>query len=234
VAAAAEPGDVATRRWSFTWSVAGYLAGNVAAIVLVPLWAALFGSDGIVPILVGSIGLWAGFVGAPVLASRTQGTGDVAADFGVRLDGRDVGIGIVTGIGLQLVALPALYALIQLVTGPLDVAGAASDLADEASLPAAWLAFAVIVGVGAPLAEELFFRGLLLASFDARFGRVVAVVASSALFAATHFQVIQFPGLFVAALTWASLTVRSGRLGPAIVSHVAFNLTTVASLWLSR
>jgi membrane protease YdiL (CAAX protease family) len=59
------------------------------------------------------------------------------------------------------------------------------------------------------------------------------VVGSSALFAATHFQLVQFVGLFVAGLVWALLAQRSGRMGPALVSHMAFNLSTVALLYLA-
>ena len=53
---------------------------------------------------------------------------------------------------------------------------------------------------------------------------------SSAVFAAVHFQALQFAGLFVFGLVAALLTVRSGRLGPAIWAHIGFNLTTVTVL----
>jgi membrane protease YdiL (CAAX protease family) len=221
------------QRWSFGWVVAGYVLGNIVAVVLVSLWVGLFGDRGIMAVLISSIALWVGFVGAPMVASRVEGTGDPIADFGVRFRWSDLPIGVVTGVGLQLVALPLLYAVIQFATGPLDIEGPARDLADKAGGPAGWAAFAIIVGVGAPIAEELFFRGLLRGAIQARAGRTVAVVLSSALFAATHFQVVQFAGLFLAGLTWALLADRAERLGPAIVSHTAFNLTTVAALLMS-
>ena len=34
-------------------------------------------------------------------------------------------------------------------------------------------------------------------------------------------------------LVWAVLAQRSGRLGPAVVSHMAFNLSTVAVLYFA-
>jgi len=209
------------------------MLGYVVGAIMVSAWAGATTSDSLAVVLIGSISLWIGFVGAPWGASRAQGTGSVVRDFEVTFRRSDLPVGVVTGVGLQLVVLPLVYGLLQLVTGPLDVEGPARDLADRAAGPLAWTAFAVVVGVGAPLAEELFFRGLLRTSIEARTGRRVAIVASSAIFAATHFQPVQFVGLFVAAWTWAVLADRSGRLGPAIVSHVAFNLTTVATLMLT-
>lgn len=221
------------RRWSFGWVAAGYVLGNLAAVLFVSAWIGLFGDDGITVVLISSVALWIGFVGAPVVASRVEGTGDPVADFDVHFRWSDLPVGILTGVGLQLIALPLLYAVIQLVTGPLDIEGPAKDLADKVGSPVGWLAFAVIVGIGAPIAEELFFRGLLRGAIGARAGRAAAIVVSSALFAATHFQLVQFAGLFLAGLTWAVLADRAARLGPAIVSHMAFNLTTVAALYLA-
>lgn len=211
----------------------GYVAANVSAAVGVGLWVSAFGDGGIAAVLFGSIGLWVGFVGAPWRASRAEGTGDVRSDFEMDIRWRDVPLGVATGVGLQLAVLPALYWVVQLATGRLDVDGPAEELADRAGGPAGWLLFAVVVGVGAPFAEELFFRGLLRETLGSRWGPTVGVVASSALFAATHFQVVQFIGLLVAGLVWAVLAQRSGRLGPAVVSHMAFNLSTVALLYLA-
>lgn len=211
----------------------GYVVANVAAAVAVGLWVGAFGDAGIAAVLFGSIGLWVGFVGAPWWASRVEGTGDVRSDFALEVRWWDVPLGVVTGVGLQMLVLPVLYWAVQLVTGPLDVDGPAAELADRAGDPAGWLLFALVVGVGAPFAEELFFRGLLRESLGSRWGPTVGVVVSSALFAATHFQVVQFVGLFVAGLVWALLAQRSGRLGPAVVSHMAFNLSTVAVLYFA-
>jgi membrane protease YdiL (CAAX protease family) len=225
-------GQPASRvRWSPWWVVGGYVAANLSAALVVGLWVGVFGGAGIAPALLGSMGLWVGFVGAPWLASRSEGSGDARRDF--RLEARwvDVPVGVVTGVGLQLLLLPALYWLLQRVTGPLDVDGPAAELADRAGGVPGWLLFALVVGVGAPIAEELFFRGLLRETLGSRWGSTVGVVGSSALFAATHFQLVQFVGLFVAGLTWAVLAERAGRLGPAVLSHMTFNLTTVMLLY---
>ena len=96
------------------------------------------------------------------------------------------------------------------------------------------LLFILIVGVGAPIAEELFFRGLVLRSLEKRFGLTWAVVGSSVAFGATHFQFLQFPALTAAGLVFAWLVVRFDNLWAAVVGHMAFNLVTVVSLvWLN-
>ena len=53
------------------------------------------------------------------------------------------------------------------------------------------------------------------------------------MFGATHFQLLQLPGLVLAGALFGVLAYRSGRLGPAIVAHVAFNMVTVVSLLAS-
>ena len=49
-----------------------------------------------------------------------------------------------------------------------------------------------------------------------------------------HFQPLQFAGLFVLGTVLALLAVRTGRLGLSIVTHMAFNATTVALLYSQR
>jgi membrane protease YdiL (CAAX protease family) len=55
-------------------------------------------------------------------------------------------------------------------------------------------------------------------------------VLSSFVFAAVHFQVYDFPALFGFAVVLGVLTVRTGRLGPAIAAHVFFNTAAVVTL----
>ena len=48
--------------------------------------------------------------------------------------------------------------------------------------------------------------------------------------AASHFQLVQLPGLFVFGVIAAVVFQRTGRLGTAIWTHVGFNATTVVLL----
>ena len=71
-----------------------------------------------------------------------------------------------------------------------------------------------MVVIGAPIVEELFYRGLLQRSLADRFNEGAVLVFVAAVFAAVHFRPIEFPGLFVFGLMlgWAALRYR--RLGP--------------------
>ena len=53
---------------------------------------------------------------------------------------------------------------------------------------------------------------------------------SSVAFGAAHIEPLQFPALFLFGLVAALLTTRTGRLGPSICAHIAFNAFTVIAL----
>ena len=63
-----------------------------------------------------------------------------------------------------------------------------------------------------------------------RVGLVAAVVGSSSVFAISHLQLLQFPGLFLIGAVAAIGLTRTGRLGTAIWIHAGFNATTVVIL----
>lgn len=93
-----------------------------------------------------------------------------------------------------------------------------------------------LVVVGAPLAEELLFRGLILRILQKSFGAVFAIVASSVLFAIPHWQpdatwqetAVLLSALAVVGLVLAIGAVLTDRLGPAVIAHFLFNATSTA------
>ncbi len=206
----------------------GFVLGNIAAAIVVSIVVAIVGS-GTAASLGGSVGLWMGFIGVPLAVVRRGGSSMAQ---GLSLTSRplkDALVGLPVGVALQVGVVPALYWVLERWTGPLDVDDAARQLTEDAR-GVWWLGVIAVVGIGAPFAEEIFFRGLLLRSVSQRLGPVAAVVTSSVVFAASHFQIVQFPGLLVAGLTFAGLAVRSGRLGLAISCHAGFNLAAVVGL----
>jgi len=90
------------------------------------------------------------------------------------------------------------------------------------------------VGVGAPIIEEIFYRGLLQRSLIKRgLPAGLAIGITSVVFGVSHFEALQLPGLVLAGAVFGVLAHRSGRLGPAIAAHVGFNLVTVVALLLA-
>ena len=98
-----------------------------------------------------------------------------------------------------------------------------------------------LVVVGAPLAEELLFRGLILRVLQKSLGGVFAVVISSILFAIPHWQadaswqetIVLLSALATVGLVLGAGAVVTNRLGPAIIAHFVFNaIGTVVTLWV--
>ncbi|MEZ5243868.1 MAG: CPBP family intramembrane glutamic endopeptidase [Acidimicrobiales bacterium] len=178
--------------------------------------------------------LWVGFIGVPWLASRFRGL-DWRRDLGWGMRPVDLGAGLAVGIVTQVALVPLLYWPLGRVVDQQELEEPARNLIALANSPIDVAALVVMVVIGAPLAEEIVFRGLLFRGiFDmeraGRFALVTAVAASSAIFAASHLQLLQFPGLFVIGAVAALGLHRTGRLGTAIWIHVGFNATAVVGV----
>ena len=167
-----------------------------------------------------------GYVAAVAL-SLMRGSRDAVGEFGISVVWSDVPVGIAVGCAAQLLVVPAVPWPLQRILGG-DVSASARELLGPAGA-GRWVLGAAVI-TGAPLAEELFFRGLLLRSLTRHMTDVAAIGVSAVLFAATHLQLLPFPGLFASGVVFAVLVRRTGRLGPAIFAHAAFNATTVVAL----
>jgi len=84
------------------------------------------------------------------------------------------------------------------------------------------LAFAVIVLIG-PFAEEVFFRGFVLAGLLRRLGTTRALLVSSALFAVAHLDLTVAGPAFLAGVVYAIVYRRTGSLWPLVLAHTAQN-----------
>ena len=177
---------------------------------------------------------WVVFLAALWFVSRSFGTGDPAADLGARFRPIDL-VGIPAGVALQLLVLPLLYwPLRQLWPDAFDadeVEERARELVDKADGVWIWVLAAVVV-IGAPIVEELVYRGLLQRSIGKALGPWLALVTVSMLFAVIHFSPVEIPGLFVAGLAFGLGVTLTGRIGPGMVTHLAFNAAGMAvALW---
>jgi uncharacterized protein len=164
--------------------------------------------------------------------SNTFGTRHLRSDYQLEFRRIDL-LGIPIGVACQLVVLETLY-------WPLRSAWPDRFARDIVEKPArelfdnahgVWRVILIlIVVIGAPVVEELLYRGLILRSLDGRINDVLAVVVSALWFAVVHLQGVQLPGLFVFGVVLAVLKQRTGRLGMCIVTHAAFNATTVVAM----
>jgi membrane protease YdiL (CAAX protease family) len=197
-------------------------AGITAEVVTGELTAVL---------LAGQAGLWGGLLATVWYASRRYGSGSVVRDLGFRFARRDVLVGLGVSVLARLAAAAA--AAVVLVA-----------LGEEAAIPdqlepfrqdrTALMAALVLAVVGAPIVEELYFRGLVMGALRPLVGRAAAIAVQGALFAVLHAQVTGTltQNLALVAALWGVGVVlgvtahRAGRLGPAVWAHAWFNLAT--------
>lgn len=174
-----------------------------------------------------ALALWVPFVGGLYFVSQKFGSRVFVRDyfFNFRLtDLWGIPIGVAGQVLLVgLVTLPFRLAFPE-EFAPEKVEKRARDLFENAT--GVWLIVLIlVVVVGAPLVEELVYRGLIQSSLSDRFGGNLAVLISSIWFAVVHLQLVELPGLFAFALVLGLCFQRTKRLGMSVVAHVAFNST---------
>ena len=165
----------------------------------------------------------------PIAATVTKGNGPVR-DLWLRARPVDAPVGLAIGVAAQLVLLPLLYVPIFWVFGDQDVSAAARQLTDRATDPFGVVMLFLIVGIGAPIAEEVFFRGLTQRSLTRRWGAWIALFGTAAFFALTHFELLQLPALFLFGLMLGAMVFVTRRLGTSIWAHLGFNMVAAATL----
>ena len=181
-----------------------------------------------------ALGLWLPFVFMLRWVARRAGT-DFRQYFGMRFATTDW-LGIPLGIFCQIV-------LMNVVNWPLNkwfpntfnpqrIETRARDMVDAAH--GAWfIVLFVVVVVGAPLVEELVYRGFIQGGLQARLGSTWALIITAAWFTVVHLEPIEFPGLFAFALVLGFCYRRTQRVGLSMVTHLAFNATGLLLVALS-
>jgi membrane protease YdiL (CAAX protease family) len=104
----------------------------------------------------------------------------------------------------------------------------------EMEAPLMWLVILLTSVVGAPLLEEVFFRGMLLPLLSRR-NLVLGLVTSAALFGLAHGFDTPFRAVptFLQGLVLGGVMLLTGRLRAAVLLHALNNaLVLAATLWL--
>ena len=221
------------------------LAGVLLAVFLVLLVGAaadrLWPSAPRTVELISYLAAWVPLLGAVLWA----GAGSGAGSRGLRFRPMDLLWGLAVGLLARLTA-----SLIEIAGyGQMGSAGATLGTVT----PDAWWLFTALLApvLFAPLIEELFFRGLLLAAVagaaaragaSPRAGLVTAALVSASVFALVHIVQVG-PGIvaivagastFVFGLGAAFLAAATGRIGGAVVAHVTFNALVVIPVVLAQ
>lgn len=148
---------------------------------------------------------------------------------------RDVWWGIPLGVGSQLILMNLVnWPLAQLFPEQFSPERISERAEDIASMAPGWWAvlLVVVVVLGAPVVEEIVYRGSLQTRLVQGFGAPVGIFVTSLLFALIHLAPVEIPGLFVFALVLGIARHKTGTLGLPIVTHLAFNATGLSLVML--
>ncbi len=210
-----------------TW-FAAYVVGAILSSAVFALSGAK-GSADLGPgwLAAASLAQWAPMVAAIWYVGRRFGVGNLAADFGLAFRPIDL-IGLPLGVITQLVLVRLVYVPLESLwpdTFALDKIEERARTTYDSAHGSGLVLLVLVVVVGAPIVEELTYRGLLQGAFTRRVSDWIGVVVVAAWFALVHFQPIEIPGLFVVGLVLGVCALRTGRLGLGVVTHLAFNAT---------
>lgn len=175
--------------------------------------------------LAASLVLGAGFGLPPALVLLARRASPLRLWFPAARLGRDAASGAV--LFFLLASLNAMHVIYRMPAPP--PRGGLDELVWRSGRPAEVAELLLAFGVVGPVAEEVFFRGMLYPAMR-RVGAVVpAVIASSAVFAFWHMRHLQLHA-FLLGIVAAIFVEYTGSLLPAIAAHMGVNLAYVALL----
>jgi membrane protease YdiL (CAAX protease family) len=139
-----------------------------------------------------------------------------------------VGWGVVATIGASLLGAAVLFVLesLGIEAGPQTAEQAISRIDP-------WLAVLAVV-ILAPIAEEVFFRGVVFNALLREAGSRWAYIGSAALFAVIHLEPVAMLPLFALGLALAWVYQRTRNLLAPIAMHATVNGIAVALVLLDR
>lgn len=168
--------------------------------------------------------------GLAMLITTLRGNGP-RIDLRLHWSWRELRLGLMFGFGGLFVTVPASLVYIQIVGPDANSAVGRAFGGIRASWPWAVVVFLIVVFV-APLCEEIVYRGLLWEAVDRRWGRWVALVVTTVVFALAHLEFTRASLLLVAAIPIALARLYSGGLLASVVAHQVTNLLPGIALML--
>lgn len=222
----------------------GFITGEILALIFAVLGHSLSGSKlSLTTIshmaspppwfLVASLlGLWVGFGGTTLVAQKVYRIFPDRGVFSFRV--KDLWF-ILLGVGCQIaVGLAYLPFHVHNLNGPThkifgDAHGAMFAL------------LCLLTAFGAPIFEELFFRGTLLCGLTNLIANppvvalsVLAISLDGILFGLAHGELVQLPGLAATGIVLALVYAKTKRMLPSMIMHASFNTLAVLSLVAQR
>jgi uncharacterized protein len=209
-------------RWGIPDAVIGAVGYLVIALLVTGVLYALGAPDDVV-IILGTTVPWLALAGWPLLAAVRRGNGP-RIDFGFRLTWPDAGWAAMgAAVGLFAAGVAALVTTLFVDDLSSSAGEAAQELVDSSSRPAL-VGFALIIMVGGPVVEEIFFRGLLFGSLRKRgVNSVWTIVITAVIFAGFHFEPTRLLILLPTGLVLGWVRWKTGTTGASMLAHGLIN-----------
>jgi uncharacterized protein len=181
-----------------------------------------------VELVLSEVALWLPMLGACWYVSRRRGERSFASDFGLRWRPVDIGLGLAGSLAARSTESIALLPII--LAHPHFQVPEVSGLQQSTYGVSGWIALAFVTCVGAPIVEELFFRGLIQTRLVGRYGPVTGIGVTSVLFGAAHLigwagsiSLVYALGIVGAGVALGTMRHLTGRLGTSMMTHCFFN-----------
>ena len=216
-------------------AVPGALGGLVLAGVGAAIGQSITGSStSALSDLLGEAGLWVAMLATVVLVSHRFGTSSLRRDYGLAFTRKDP----LWGVCAAITAFLGAGLILEIFSGTKFSGSNDQILTQQKGHDVGIVLITVIVAIGAPFFEELFFRGFLRTALQARFGRHGAVWLQAVFFGLAHAgeagttlgNVSVVLAMFTVGVVLGYTAMLTGRLGAGMVAHCLFNLVAVISV----
>jgi membrane protease YdiL (CAAX protease family) len=209
------------------------IVGYFGALALSLIFATVASWAGARPLtvpnfVIGMAGLWTGLcMTAYAVAHRRPG--GTIADLGFRAPtGNEIG----TGIGIGIVAIMIAGRVSIMLRSLFPDTGSSHVFVTGHPSHALVYVVGLSACIGAPIVEELFFRGVVQSLLMRSLGTSPAIVIQAMLFGLAHFQLgmtfnqaaVRCGTVMVLGLFNGWLRVRTGRLGAGMAAHATYNI----------
>lgn len=214
-----------------TWGMGDAIISLVGAIGLSLIVSLALMSQNIDPengwgLIIAFSAPWLVMAGWPIIATTIKGNGP-KLDLGLIAPRTHLRLGFVAGL-ISLAVASLMAVIVTRFTGPLS--STAGDVGmNQTGL--VLVVFVLLAMFGAPIVEEIAFRGLLFGALaKANVNEHLVVLLTALVFALFHFEPKRFLILFAIGMILGEVRRRTGSTSAAIVAHIVNN--TPAALFI--
>jgi membrane protease YdiL (CAAX protease family) len=174
------------------------------------------------------------FVTSVLFWVRFVNHGSIAALGRSRRPWRDLALGTGAGLGLVVIGFASAALVLMAAREILGHEPVPPEQIPRSVEGLSLIVAGLVVIVGAPLSEELFFRGFVYKGLRGRFGVWPSALVSAVAFSLVHVDPILIFALFPVGLGLALIYEHRGSLVTAIAAHGVFNLVGFVTIIATR